>query len=404
VFIAGPPKKGKTWLGLGLALSVATGRPVFGHFEVPKPSPVLYVALEGSRVGIRTRLGALARGLGIDPDSEEHLDRLHLLYRPSPFDLAHKGTPAELEEQAGEIDAGLIAVDVLRSGARFKENAAEEFARVRDGLEPLRAAGRTVALLHHFGKLTDTQKERSPGERMAGTGAMYGAMDVGLLITRSEHGARRLRLEVEARDFATPDAIGVVILGTGSGEHEGFTYSDTATLATDAAAAEERDLEGEAEDLFADGVWRTAREVAIKKGGIGANPKEVLEALKGAPERFAQVNGKRVGRNPTAKPWGTRAMLEELESQEVFRAAQEHPEHQEHLPALAAVKAGVSPYRGGTGKTPASPNSQADSAPKTPRPREDGSLPDEEEVERLAQVAREANTDAAESGKRGGAA
>ena len=65
---------------------------------------------------------------------------------------------------------------------------------------------------------------------MAGTGAMYGALDVGFLITRSESGARRMRVEVEARDFAAPDALGVVIDGTGSGEHGGFTYTDTATL------------------------------------------------------------------------------------------------------------------------------------------------------------------------------
>ena len=36
-----------------------------------------------------------------------------------------------------------------------------------------------IRLLHHFGKLNDTQKERSPGERIVGTGAMYGALDIG---------------------------------------------------------------------------------------------------------------------------------------------------------------------------------------------------------------------------------
>ena len=67
-FVAGPPKKGKTWLGLALALALATGRPLFGVYSVPEPRNVLYVALEGSRVGIRSRIGALARGLELDPD------------------------------------------------------------------------------------------------------------------------------------------------------------------------------------------------------------------------------------------------------------------------------------------------------------------------------------------------
>ena len=184
-FVAGPPKNGKTWIGIALALAIAIGVPFAGAYEVPEPRDVLYVALEGSQTGLRTRIGALARGAGLDPDGDE-LERLHMLYRPRPFDLAELATADWLLEEAADVDAALVVVDVLRAAARFKENAAEDFARVRDDLDPLLAGERTVALLHHFGKLTDTQKERSPGERMAGTGAMYGALDVGFLITRSE--------------------------------------------------------------------------------------------------------------------------------------------------------------------------------------------------------------------------
>jgi RecA-family ATPase len=314
-FVAAPPKKGKTWLGVGLALAVVTGMPLFGEFVIPEPRSVLYVALEGSRPGIRARIGSLTRGLGLDPDGDA-LDLLHLLYRPRPFDLVKPETADELRRDVERVDAALVIVDVLRAAARFKENVAEEFAHVRDALQPLLADGRTVALLHHFGKLTDTQKERSPGERMAGTGAMYGALDVGLLITRSESGARRLRVEVEARDFAAPDALGVVILGSGSGEHGGFTYTDVATLAIDATAAEERNLADELDRLFADGVWRTAQEASKKKTGIGANVDEVRDALAADPGRFVSVEGPRVGRHVNAKPWGTLAMLADVDEHE----------------------------------------------------------------------------------------
>src|SRR5205823_4405948 len=113
---------------------------------------------------------------------------------------------------------------------------------IRDALEPLQAEKRSAALLHHFGKLNETQKERSPGERMVGSGAMEGALDVGIYITKSDAGARRLRLEFEARDFATPDPIGIAIAGTGRGEHGGFTYLDRADFILDASAADDRDL------------------------------------------------------------------------------------------------------------------------------------------------------------------
>jgi hypothetical protein len=189
------------------------------------------------------------------------------------------------------------------------------------------AERRSAALLHHFGKLNETQKERSPGERMVGSGAMEGALDVAFYITKSEAGARRLRIEFEARDFATPDMIGVSIVGTGSGEHGGFTYGDTASFVLDPSAAEDRDLAGELDDLFADGTWRTGREVAGKKLGIGANFDEVSVALTAAPERFVQVEGKRVGRHVNARPWGTVEMLRQLEAEEASGVSQTPETH-----------------------------------------------------------------------------
>jgi hypothetical protein len=388
-FVAAPPKKGKTWLGLGLALAIATGKPLCGEYGVAEPRRVVYVALEGSRVGIRARVGALTRGLELDPDADD-LARLRLLYRPRPFDLADLATATWLRDDAAEFDAALVVVDVLRAAARIKENVAEDFARVRDGLEPLLAAGRTVALLHHFGKLNETQKERSPGERMAGTGAMYGALDVGFLITRSESGARRLRVDVEARDFAAPDALGIVILGTGSGQHGGFTYADTATLAIDPAAAEERNLADEAEALFADGVWRTAKEVADNKSGIGANVDDVRDELVGATDRFAQVDGARVNRHPTAKPFGTPEMLAELERQEVTRPFESAESPKSAEPAIAAGRAGDSPVGGSQPESPALRIQQSGRDRRVSRVTRRLSDPDEDEVERLAALAAEA--------------
>ena len=88
-FLAAPPKKGKTWAGLGISLAVATGRPLFGTLAVPEGGrAVLYVALEGSRQALRARIGALARGIGLDPDADRALERLRMLYRPRPFSLA----------------------------------------------------------------------------------------------------------------------------------------------------------------------------------------------------------------------------------------------------------------------------------------------------------------------------
>lgn len=55
-FIGGEPKTYKTWIGLELALSVATGTPFLGHFEVIDPGPVLYIQEEDPPVLIKQRV------------------------------------------------------------------------------------------------------------------------------------------------------------------------------------------------------------------------------------------------------------------------------------------------------------------------------------------------------------
>ena len=48
--IGGAPKCAKTWLGLDMALSVATGTPCLGKYAVPEPGPVLvYLAEDALR-------------------------------------------------------------------------------------------------------------------------------------------------------------------------------------------------------------------------------------------------------------------------------------------------------------------------------------------------------------------
>jgi hypothetical protein len=56
-FIAGQPKTFKSWAGLDMALSVASGQPFLGHFMVEKPGAVLYIQEEDSSPLVKSRLG-----------------------------------------------------------------------------------------------------------------------------------------------------------------------------------------------------------------------------------------------------------------------------------------------------------------------------------------------------------
>lgn len=246
-FIASPPKKGKTWLALSLALSVATGSQFLTKFDVTTPRPVLYLALEGHRAALTHRVACMARGVGLNPDEE--IPNFHLAYKPRSINLADPKWAEHITQRADELNAQLVIVDVLRAAAVMKENSNDDFAALIANLASVFDGVRSLAFLHHFTKLSETSKEREPGERMAGGGAKFGALDVAIYITGSENNARNLRVEFDSRDIASPSGLGLVLNGKGSGQNGGFNYHDKAWW-TIADAPDEDDVQAPAEDIL----------------------------------------------------------------------------------------------------------------------------------------------------------
>src|SRR5262249_38336447 len=148
---------------------------------------------------IRARIGALARGLGLDPDSDDDLSHLHIWYKPARINIADPEWAAILLAEVDRVSAELVVVDVLRRAARLKENDQAAVDALINNLQPLLARA-SLCLLHHFVKLSELSKEREPGERVSGSGALFGALDTAIYITGSERGARRLRLAFDGRD------------------------------------------------------------------------------------------------------------------------------------------------------------------------------------------------------------
>jgi len=231
-FIAGPPKRGKSWLALALALAVVSGRPYLGRFDVPEARPVLYLALEGQRAGIRARIGSMARGMGLDPEGDDLAD-LHIAYKPRGLNLSDPAWAAWTVEKAAELGAGLVVVDVLRRAANVREDnaGAQDFAQLLDNLAELARDGRALVLLHHFAKQSEQSSSRPAGERMTGSGALHGAYDAALFIIAATEGARRMTVEHDARDTAQAATFDVAMSGTGTAQGGGFGYRDTLHLA-----------------------------------------------------------------------------------------------------------------------------------------------------------------------------
>ena len=241
-FIAAGPKNGKTWIGLHAAVAIAAGRPCLGRYTT-KQRDVVYVALEGARANIRARIGCLARGLELDPDGDD-LDRLHVVYKPRRIDLHDAASAGELIDAVSGLAPGVLIVDVLRRAARIRESGegVGDFTHTLANLEPLTAAGWTIILLHHFRKWSDAAGAADTGDRMSGSGALFGHADFAIFIVKADRENRRYDLELVSRDGAQLPALTVRVHGDGTGQHGGLTYRDRAVVTSegDEDAAERR--------------------------------------------------------------------------------------------------------------------------------------------------------------------
>jgi len=97
---------------------------------VPEAAPVLYLALEGNRTAIRTRTGAIARGLTSTrrPRARAAL----VVIQAARFNLSDPAWTDELAEHVAESSAKLIVVDVLRKAHRNFASRARARATRRD--------------------------------------------------------------------------------------------------------------------------------------------------------------------------------------------------------------------------------------------------------------------------------
>lgn len=148
LLIAGAPKVGKTWLALLLALCIVTGKPFLG-FAVPERKKVLYLGGEGSDPTLKKRFQtALAFFPGIE---EADLDNLSIL---STLGRVKYDTPVAKDAITGWAEpADVVIFDpAFRFQSKGDENSHADARVVQDFIDGLKAAGKTVVVVHHTRK------------------------------------------------------------------------------------------------------------------------------------------------------------------------------------------------------------------------------------------------------------
>ncbi len=165
--LAGKPKAGKSTLARCLALAVARGHPWldFPTFQ----GTVFYLGLEEKRAEVREHF----QTMGASPE-----DSIKVFVAPSP-----QNGFAQLQQATEQEHPALIIVDPLIKLVRVKD--ANDYAAVTQALEPLltlaRESGAHILTVHHLGK-----GDRSGGDAILGSTAIFAAVDTALLLKRSE--------------------------------------------------------------------------------------------------------------------------------------------------------------------------------------------------------------------------
>ena len=188
--IGGAPKCSKTWLGLDLALSVATGTPCLGKYAVSRAGPVLIYLAEDALLVLRERVAGMARHRGLDLADVE----MHVITAPT-LRLDRDPHRTRLLETAKRLRPRLVLLDPLVRLHGIDENNAGEVAGLLAYFRSLqRELDLSVILVHHTRK--NAAGGAAAGQGLRGSSDLHAFGDSNLYLRRT---SQRLLLSSEHR-------------------------------------------------------------------------------------------------------------------------------------------------------------------------------------------------------------
>lgn len=190
--LASPPKFGKSWMCLDMAISVATGTEFMG-IQTNKDG-VIYLALEDGDYRLQERSCKVANGREI-PEN---------LYLVKEAPILAEGLLPQIRHliESSDTHIGMVIIDTLQKirGVAGKTEGAygydyRELAQVHQFALDNNLA---VVLVHHLNKGGDDSDFVS---RLNGTTGISGAADTIITLTRSKRNADETKMSITGRDI-----------------------------------------------------------------------------------------------------------------------------------------------------------------------------------------------------------
>lgn len=195
-FIAGAPKSFKSWCALDMGLSVASGQPFLGHFDIAEPGPVLYIQEEDSGPQVKNRLGKVWPGKLGDKVAWDPENPTQIVWLPgqevegNPPINAYIGQGLVLSDEVWQLWLDETLEEQAATGAPYKlviidtlmmvagdveENRAQEMTTkiFRPLKELARKHGCSIQVVHHMRKADPKAGPMRGGQMMLGSVANH---------------------------------------------------------------------------------------------------------------------------------------------------------------------------------------------------------------------------------------
>lgn len=285
VLLAGQAGRGKTTLIVDLLFHLASAVPWLEDFPIERPVASLIVENEGPMHLFQEKLRRKAESWPHELVAEIHVQTL----RWGWFSFADQGLTEMMASYLDGNGIELVVGDPLSSLGLDGVGSPAETRAFIQRLVPLGLArSRTFLFPAHF------KKEPMRDEIDQLSGAWGGHLD-SLLVLKAAQWPEQLRLSFPKLRWWDEEPPRPLILGKlrASAGFEKLSVEGEKPAVDEAVKA-----------LLADGVWRTAPEIAsAKQGGIGRKRVDVEAALQGNPHLFRWESGAEHGKSARAVVW-----------------------------------------------------------------------------------------------------
>jgi hypothetical protein len=137
--LSAAPNNYKSWLTFDIAMSIATGKPLFGYFQVSKPLIIWIINEEDIEPEVKERMGI------VNKEWEKEL-----IYFSIQNEIKlDKETVSQIIFMAKERGVEFIIFDSLRSLHESDENNSNEMQKIMDQIKRITNSGITVLFTHH---------------------------------------------------------------------------------------------------------------------------------------------------------------------------------------------------------------------------------------------------------------